>query len=451
MNPVLRIRRRAALIPLVFTIVGGWVGCGDSEPTVQRQSKRGAGGAVASSSSTQFEGGASAIAGAPSGGLTADEAGGSAGAAAGALGVAGARASDDAGGAGGAGTAGATGDAAGAGVVEVCPEPPAATPLVGWAAVSGKGIDTTTGGGDAPPVVVSSYSQLQSRVAGTTPAVIYVQGVMAAGDLVVGSNKTIVGLCGAELHGHVHLSGSTNVIVRNIKVIGYGVGDCALDPDYDATVGCSSGHDAISVLNNAHHVYFDHCDVSDGTDGNLDISNGADFVTVSYTKFHYTPRTDPVGNDSTGKSGHRYSNLVGGTDTPTYPDATSLNVTWHHNWWADGVMQRMPRVRFGKNHLFNNLYNSSGNGHCVRAGIQAQILIENSVFSSVNNPQQFNSSTDQTTANITASSTENLYLATTGTIATGGGGPAFTTPPYAYELDAVSVVADLVQREAGPK
>lgn len=333
-----------------------------------------------------------------------------------------------------------------------CFAPPAATPLVGWAAVPGNGIETTTGGGNVPPVVVTTFGQLQGQVTGNMPKVVYVKGVIPKGYLAIGSNKTIVGLCGAELHGHLQLSGSANVILRNIKVVGFGVGDCALDPNYDATVGCSSGDDAISITNNAHHVYIDHCDVSDGTDGNLDITNGSNYVTVSYTKFHYSPRIDPVGNDSTGSSGHRYSNLVGSTDTPTtYPDATTLNVTWHHNWWADNVMQRMPRVRWGKNHLYNNLYTSKGNSGCVRAGTHAQILIENSVFADVNNPQHFNNATDQATANITASPTDNLYLNTTGTTATGGDGPAFTSVPYPYELDLASTVQALVTAAAGPK
>ena len=329
-----------------------------------------------------------------------------------------------------------------------CNTPPAASALVGWAAVDGNGVATTTGGGDASPITVTNLADLQAAILGTDPAVIFVKGVMAAGELRPGSNKTIVGLCGAELHGHMEVSGATNVIIRNIKIVGFGVGDCSLDPGFDPATGCSSGDDAITVQRNSHHIWFDHCDISDGTDGNLDISNGADFVTISWTKFHYTPRTDDVGDDSTGATGHRYSNLVGGSDNTT-ADANALNVTWHHNWWADNVVERQPRVRFGENHLFNNYWASSTTNYCVRAGIQAHVLIENSYFDTVKSPHQFNNATDETTASITVNG--NVYNATTGTQVTGGGGPAFTDPPYDYTLDDAAAVPDLVQKGAGPK
>jgi len=341
------------------------------------------------------------------------------------------------------GTHGTGGDSTG-----TCAVPPDASPLIGWASESGGGTTTTTGGGSATPTTVATLADLQAAVQGTTAAVIYVKGVMAAGTVTVGSNKTIAGLCGAEIHGHVEMSGSVNVIIRNIKIVGYGVGDCALDPSYDSSVGCSSGQDAISLQKDAHHVWFDHCDISDGTDGNLDITNGADFVTVSWTKFHYTPRKDDTGSDSTGASGHRYSNLVGGSDSKT-SDAGKLNVTWHHNWWTDNVVERQPRVRFGKNHVFNNLYSSSTTNYCVRAGIQAQVLIEDNVFSDVKNPHEFNSTTDQGTAYITA--TGNLYSGASGTEATGGGGTPFTTPPYSYTPDATANLQTAIQSGAGPK
>ena len=52
----------------------------------------------------------------------------------------------------------------------------------------------------------------------------------------------------------------------------------------------------------------------------------------------------------------------------------------HHNWWGEGVDQRMPRVRFGQVHVVNNYYNSSGNSYCVGAGFESDLLVENNVF-----------------------------------------------------------------------
>ena len=125
--------------------------------------------------------------------------------------------------------------------------------------------------------------------------------------------------------------------------------------------------------------------MSDGTDGNLDITSGADFVTISWTKFHYTPRTDNSGNDSTGATGHRFSNLIGsGDDVPA--DVGHLNVTWHHDWWAENVNQRMPRSRNGKIHMYNNLFTSAGNSYCTNSGFQTHLLVENNVYNGVKQP-----------------------------------------------------------------
>jgi len=293
---------------------------------------------------------------------------------------------------------------------------------------------------------VTTVAALSAAAAGTNAAVIYVSGVLPNGIIKVGSNKTIVGVCGAEIHGHLDIVGSSNVIVRNIKVVGYSVGNCALDPTYDSTVGCSSGYDAITV-EQSHHLWFDHDDISDGTDGNLDITLASDFVTVSWTKFHYTPRTDNTGSDSTGASGHRYSNLVGGADNSP-GDMGKLNITWHHNWWADNVVERQPRVRYGKNHLFNNLYTSAAANYCIRAGMDAQILADDNAFIGTKNPTQFNSAADQMTSYITF--TNNLVMGGSGSAATGGGGTPFTTPPYTYTADATSGLQAAIQAGAGP-
>jgi pectate lyase len=332
--------------------------------------------------------------------------------------------------AGTTGTAGTTGQAGSGG----CANPPAPSELIGWASLGGG----TTGGGNATPQVVTTLQQFTSAVTGSTAAVIYVNGKLAPGRVGIGSNKTIVGVCGAEIHGH--LSVGSNVIVRNIKIVGFGVGDCSLDPSYDSAVGCSSGDDAITV-SGAQHVWFDHCDVSDGTDGNLDVVNGSDYVTISWTKFHYTPRTDPTGNDSTGAEGHRFSNLIGSSDTVA-ADVNHLNITWHHDWWADNVNQRMPRSRRGKIHILNSLYTAAGDSYCSNAGQDAQLLVEGTVYSGVKAPFQ----TSQNGI-LSAPSGSNLFTSTSGT--TTGNGASFG-PTYPYTVEPASGVQAAVMAGAGP-
>jgi pectate lyase len=332
----------------------------------------------------------------------------------------------------------ATGGAAtgGSGGASNCSTPPAPSALVGWAAVSGNGVSTTTGGGNATPQTVTTLAALNSAAAGTASAVIYVTGVLASGAVNIGSNKTIVGLCGAELHGTVNINGSSNVIVRNIKIVGY---NCS-----DSTADCSAGADAVHVTAQAHHIWFDHDDISDGSDGNFDINQASDFTTVSWTKFHYSSaRTDPVA----GASGHRYSNLIGSADN-TASDVGFLNTTFHHNWWADNVDQRMPRVRYGKIHVFNNLYTTIGNNYCVGVGADASVRVENNVFIGVTRPVN-SGSTGFANANTTLTIAGNIYTNTNGANSADIG-VAFN-PTYPFTMDAASAVEAAVRAGAGPQ
>jgi pectate lyase len=307
------------------------------------------------------------------------------------------------------------------------PPPPSA--LLGWASVNEQGQNSTTGGGAATPVVVTSIAQFNAAVGGTAPAVIHVSGSLS-GNFSIGSNKTVIGVCGAVLQGHIGISGSVNVIVRNIKIVGNNCTDSPSD--------CSDGADAVSITSGAHHVWFDHCDVSDGSDGNLDINAASDFVTISWTKFSYSSaRTDPLA----GASGHRFSNLIGSGDGVT-SDAGHLRVTFHHDWWAQNVNQRMPRTRFGDIHVFNNLYTSSGNSYCTNAGIQTNVLVENNVYIGVNNPLSPDANGDMLARG-------NLFMNTSpaNPMANGTG----FDPPYDYSLDATSSLAATIQAQAGPQ
>jgi pectate lyase len=306
--------------------------------------------------------------------------------------------------------------------------------LVGWASTNGMGVTTTTGGAGGTMVTVSTLADLNSNAGGTTPRIIQISGTIS-GSVTVGSNKTLLGLCNAEIHGHIQMKGSVNVIVRNLTVVGY---NCT-----DNTSDCSAGADAITVENNAHHLWFDHDDISDGSDGNLDITHACDFITISWTKFHYSGRrTDPAG----AAGGHQFSNLIGHSDSNASEDTGHLTVTFHHDWWADNVVERMPRVRFGRVHIFNNLYTAAGNDYCIGAGVNSDIRDENNVFIGVNNPT--NTTSYSNGASILQSSGD-LYQMTTGSTQ-GIGGAAFM-PPYMYSLEPASAVEAEVRSGAGPQ
>ncbi|HYD53210.1 MAG TPA: hypothetical protein VEA99_11300, partial [Gemmatimonadaceae bacterium] len=297
------------------------------------------------------------------------------------------------------------------------PPPPGA--LEGWATVGG----TVTGGGNAAPITVTTLSALNSAAAGTTPAVIVVSGTIS-GNVTIGSNKTIQGAnASATIRGSIRMSGSANVILRNLNIVGY---NCSDNSD------CQSGADAIGVQNGAHHLWFDHLAISDGSDGNLDFTHAADNITVSWCKFFYTGRP----------GGHQFSNLIGHSDGNAGEDTGRLRITFHHNWWAEGVGERMPRVRFGQVHVYNNLYTASGNNYCIAPGAGASVLVENNVFSGVNDPIDLGYGDGAATVR------GNLFVNVSGN--TTGRGTAFT-PPYAYHLQPASEVEAAVRAGAGPR
>lgn len=296
---------------------------------------------------------------------------------------------------------------------------PAATGLIGWASVSGNGLTTTTGGDGGSTVDVDSASELSSAAGSSTKQIIRISGSISIEELTINSNKTLVGAdANATIVGGLRIDGESNVVIQNLKV--------------NAKSSGANG-DGIRITN-SHHVWIDHVEVWDAPDGNLDISEASNYVTVSWSKFWYS--TSP------GASDHRFSNLIGGSDSAT-GDENALNVTFHHNWWADRVHERMPRVRFGDVHVFNNYYSSSGNNYCIRAGYHSKVLVENNYFEDVDNPHEIDE--DSGTGQIKASG--NVYDGTSGAKDTSGG--AFT-PPYTYTLDAASGIPAAVKAGAGP-
>lgn len=209
----------------------------------------------------------------------------------------------------------------------------------------------------------------------------------------VPSNTTIIGLdsdCGFK-GGSVQIVGATNVVIRNLVV------QDAFDPfpqiqDGD---GFNAEWDAI-VVQGSSYVWIDHCTLQDKIavtdddfdhvklsdnvekkyqvfDGLIDVkgnSSGSvpsDFVTISYCKI--------ANHDKVG--------IIGHSDSSDAYDANHLTVTLHNNYYLN-CTQRLPRVRFGHVHVFNNYYQNDGEGrsnsYCFGVGKNAYIYAEKNYF-----------------------------------------------------------------------
>lgn len=287
---------------------------------------------------------------------------------------------------------------------------------IGWAAYDG----STIGGGTATPVVVTNFADFKIQVESNSPKVIYIEGTIGSGvsdRVTVKSDKTIFGQPGAKLIGGMDIKDANNVIVRNLKIQGPG----AVDVD---------GVDCITIQNSTR-VWCDHLEVYDGQDGNLDIVNGSNYVTITWCKFYYTGASQ----------NHQFCNLIGNS-TNKISDRDKLKVTMQYNWWTDGVKERMPRVRYGQVHVVNNLYDSENASNCIRAGREADLLIESNVFRGVNKPiDLYNNDFTGVTAR------NNSFISTSGN--TNGSGTSFTAP-YNLQITSVSEVEALVKSGAGP-
>jgi pectate lyase len=294
----------------------------------------------------------------------------------------------------------------------------------------------TTGGAGGPTVTVSTFEDFEFYVDNDTgPYIVLVQGTINLGssNVRVRDNKTIIGLgTDATLVGDLKVFGNNNVIIRNITFTNpTGVGD-------------SDGLTLQECLN----VWVDHCTFVDCDDGSLDISHAADWVTVSWCHFYYT---NPA-ND------HRFSNLVGHSDNNAGEDAGKLHITFHHNWWGQLVHERMPRVRFGRVHVYNNYYNSPGNNNCIRAAIASEIRVENNYFDTVKNVWELYRTTgtdgkvwatNNVEVNTTWSSGDPDSIQIPGTDVLSNEANGLNPVPYGYTLDAASVIPAAVTNNAG--
>ena len=263
-------------------------------------------------------------------------------------------------------------------------------------------------------MVVTTFADLQRYASDAQARVIHIDGTLGAGwsgssgdRLEIKSNKTVVGLrAGTQLKAAIHISGASNVILRNIVIRGPGSND-------------AQAWDNLSIEGTSKNVWVDHCEFWDGQDGNADVVKGADTVTFTWCIFGYA------------LSGHTHnlSNLIASSDSEPESEG-KLNITYMFNWW-NAATERQPRCRYGYIHVVNNLYTASASVGASKLGVtngfSCNVLTENNHFISQNDPidlgkQAGTGSVQQAVGNQFESCTGNQK----------GSGTAFT-PPYDYK------------------
>jgi pectate lyase len=224
------------------------------------------------------------------------------------------------------------------------------------------------GGALGDTITVASINDMKTYLADALPHIVrFSQEFIGPDTIMVRSNKTILGV-GANAHLRnieVRLNQAQNVIIRNIIV--------------------SHVHpkDAIGINDKSRNILIDHCEFyshrgdndGDGTadteadkdwyDGLLDIKNESSFITVAWSAFH-----------------DHYKVCLMASNDESYADSIA-RITFHHNYFYN-CGSRLPLIRFGKAHIFNNYFLNSANAVNTRMG--AWVRVERNYFSGVSKP-----------------------------------------------------------------
>ncbi len=261
-------------------------------------------------------------------------------------------------------------------------------------------------------VTVTNATQFLDYILRTGPYVVQVDGMITVPAAMhkVASDKTIIGLGSNSgiSGGGLTMRTVKNIIIRNMKFI-------------------NTHDDSINIEESSHHIWIDHCDLSFGYDGLLDIKRGSDYVTVSWNHFHDHDKTMLLGHD----------------DGNAAQDLGRLRVTYHHNWF-DGTVQRHPRVRFAEPvHVFNNYY-FGNSGYGVASTMDAGVLVEGNYFENVQNPTVTATGTSDP-GRVVA---RNNFFVNSGAPQTAGS-VAEPSAYYSYTLDNPADVKAIVMAGAG--
>jgi pectate lyase len=285
------------------------------------------------------------------------------------------------------------------------------------------------------------------------PLIIFVKGMVVippppdggSGDLQkirVSSNKTVLGMnvladpkqgSGSGFTGGgITLTGVSNVVLRNLVIE---------MPNADAS---SDNVDAVHI-ETSRQIWVDHCDLSSNGpngspsyDGLIDISDGSDFVTVSWTHYH----------------DHGDTGLVGRSDSAAAAaqDASKNHVTYDHDWFSNVLTG--PRVRFGTVHALNTFFEQVTN-YAIASTDGANVRIEASAFHDVSPLPLSNANYGWVTTILDSATAGSVDLVENATDSTDGPNvvPAAQVVPFAlpyqYAKDSATSVPAVVQGCAG--
>ncbi|XP_031106441.1 pectate lyase-like [Ipomoea triloba] len=162
------------------------------------------------------------------------------------------------------------------------------------------------------------------------------------GELIVTSHKTIDGR-GRQVHlaqgAGITLQFVQNVIIHCLHIhdIKAGAGGMIRDSLSHFGLRTRSDGDGISVFGSSN-VWIDHISMSNCDDGLIDVIQSSTAVTIS--NCHFTHHNDVM--------------LFGASNS--YSKDKILQITLAFNHFGQGLIQRMPRVRYGFVHTVNNDY-----------------------------------------------------------------------------------------------
>ncbi len=149
---------------------------------------------------------------------------------------------------------------------------------------------------------------------------------------------------------------ANNIIIRNINF---------------QQPKANNGADAVS-MQDCDGVWVDHCtftslnQTKDYEDGSCDITHESKNVTVSWCRFIKTQKSCLVGHSNSASAD------------------VAITATFHHNWF-DQSSSRHPRVRYGRAHVYNNLFDGCTT-YGVGSAYGAKVLVEYNYFDAVQLP-----------------------------------------------------------------